>query len=96
MDVPLILINFSRLSNIKFEKTRFSFARKLRYGYQLRNLYRQALSVIVPTLAFESFGQVIVEAFLQQTPAIVRDLGECRKSLPTAVAGLCIIQMMNS
>ena len=26
-----ILINFKRLSNIKFEKTRFSFARKLRY-----------------------------------------------------------------
>ena len=46
-----------------------------RYGCQLRNLYRQALAVIVPTLAFESFGQVIVEAFKQQTPAIVRDLG---------------------
>ena len=54
-------------SNIRFMGSR--------YGSQLRNLYRQALAVIVPTLAFESFGQVIVEAFKQQTPAIVRNLG---------------------
>jgi glycosyltransferase involved in cell wall biosynthesis len=46
-----------------------------RFGRQLQDLYRQALAVIVPTLAFESFGQVIVEAFRQQTPAIVRDRG---------------------
>jgi glycosyltransferase involved in cell wall biosynthesis len=46
-----------------------------RYGRQLQDLYRQAQAVVVPTLTFESFGQVIIEAFRQKTPAIVRDLG---------------------
>lgn len=46
-----------------------------RFGRQLQQLYRQAVAVIVPTQAFESFGQVIIEAFIEQTPAIVRNLG---------------------
>ena len=46
-----------------------------RFGRQLKDLYRQAMAVVVPTLAFESFGQVIVEAFLHKIPAIVRNLG---------------------
>jgi glycosyltransferase involved in cell wall biosynthesis len=46
-----------------------------RFGRQLQDLYRQALAVVVPTLTLESFGQVLIEAFRQKTPAIVRDLG---------------------
>ena len=46
-----------------------------RFGRQLQQFYRQAVAVIVPTLNFEIFGQVIIEAFLKQTPAIVRNLG---------------------
>ncbi len=42
---------------------------------QLRQLYRQAVAVIVPSICFETFGQVIIEAFSQKTPAIVRNLG---------------------
>ena len=42
---------------------------------QLQVLYRRAVAVIVPSLCFEVFAQVIIEAFRQQTPAIVRNLG---------------------
>ena len=42
---------------------------------QLRRLYRQAVALIVPSICFETFGQVIIEAFSQKTPAIVRNLG---------------------
>ncbi len=41
----------------------------------LQALYRQAVALIVPSIFFEIFAQVIIEAFGQQTPAIVRDLG---------------------
>jgi glycosyltransferase involved in cell wall biosynthesis len=43
--------------------------------HQLRRLYRQAVAVIMPSICFETFGQVIIEAFSQKTPAIVRNLG---------------------
>jgi len=42
---------------------------------QLQTMFRQALAVIVPSISFEVFAQVIIEAFRQQTPAIVRNLG---------------------
>jgi len=42
---------------------------------QLRSLYRQAVAVIVPSLCYEIFPTVIMEAFKESTPTIVRDLG---------------------
>jgi glycosyltransferase involved in cell wall biosynthesis len=42
---------------------------------QLRVLYRQAVALIVPSICFESFSLVILEAFRSQTPVIVRNLG---------------------
>lgn len=42
---------------------------------QLQALYREAVAVIVPSLCFEGFPLVLIEAFREQTPAIVRDLG---------------------
>ena len=42
---------------------------------QLQALYRQAVAVIVPSLYYENFPLVIIEAFRQQTPVIVRNLG---------------------
>lgn len=42
---------------------------------QLRTLYRQAVALIVPSLCYEIFGTVIVEAFSEGTPAIVRGQG---------------------
>ncbi len=42
---------------------------------QLGNLYYHALSCVVPSITYETFGVIIVEAFARKTPAIVRDLG---------------------
>jgi glycosyltransferase involved in cell wall biosynthesis len=38
-------------------------------------LYYHALACLVPSLTFETFGIIIVEAFARKAPAIVRDLG---------------------
>jgi len=38
-------------------------------------LYFNATGVIVPSITFETFGIVIIEAFARKTPVIVRDLG---------------------
>jgi glycosyltransferase involved in cell wall biosynthesis len=42
---------------------------------QLQELYRQAAAVIVPSLCFEMFPLVIIEAFRQKTPVIARNRG---------------------
>ena len=42
---------------------------------QLHALYDKAVAVIVPSLCFESFPQVIIEAFSRQTPALVTNMG---------------------
>jgi len=44
-------------------------------GRQLQALYQKAVAVIVPSVCFEVFSLVIVEAFRQKTSAIVRGLG---------------------
>jgi len=44
-------------------------------GAQLRQLYQQAVAVIVPSIWYEVFGQVIIEAFALKTPVIVRNIG---------------------
>jgi glycosyltransferase involved in cell wall biosynthesis len=44
-------------------------------GWQLQALYQRAAAVIVPSICFEIFPLVIIEAFRQQTPVIVRNLG---------------------
>lgn len=41
----------------------------------LSALYRRAKAVIVPSICYETFGIVIIEAFSHKTPAIVNDLG---------------------
>ena len=42
---------------------------------QLRNLYRHAVALLVPSSCYEVFGIIIIESFLQRTPVIARDLG---------------------
>lgn len=51
---------------------------------QLIALYQKALSVIVPSICFETFGWVPLESFSQKTPAIVRNYG----ALPEVAATL--------
>jgi len=41
----------------------------------LRELYAGAVAVLVPSLAYETFGLIALEAFRQRTPVIGRDLG---------------------
>lgn len=42
---------------------------------KLREVYQQAIAVVVPSLCYETFGLVPLEAFSVSTPAIVNDLG---------------------
>jgi len=42
---------------------------------ELQPLYRDAVALVVPSLSYEVFALVILEAFLQRTPAIVRNIG---------------------
>jgi glycosyltransferase involved in cell wall biosynthesis len=42
---------------------------------ELGALYYHALACIVPSVTYETFGMITVEAFARKTPTIVRDLG---------------------
>lgn len=42
---------------------------------QLRELYRGAVAVMIPSLCYETFGLSAVEGFAQSTPAIARNFG---------------------
>ncbi|HWP48990.1 MAG TPA: glycosyltransferase family 4 protein [Candidatus Limnocylindrales bacterium] len=42
---------------------------------KLGELYVHALACIVPSITYETFGIIIIEAFARKTPVIVRDLG---------------------
>lgn len=42
---------------------------------QLQRLYRHALAVIVPSMCYEVFGIIILEAYRERTPVIVHRLG---------------------
>jgi glycosyltransferase involved in cell wall biosynthesis len=42
---------------------------------ELGALYRSARAVIVPSICYETFGIIIIEAFARRTPVIVNDLG---------------------
>ncbi len=48
---------------------------------RLRNLYREAIAVVVPSICLETFGIIIIEAFSMKTPVIVNNLG----ALPVVV-----------
>lgn len=50
---------------------------------QLQEFYRGAIAVLVPSLCYETFGLVPIEAFAVGTPVIVHDLG----ALPEVVQG---------
>ena len=42
---------------------------------ELGTLYFHALACIVPSITYETFGIIIIEAFARKTPVIARDLG---------------------
>ncbi len=55
---------------------------------ELRALYRGALGVVVPSLCYETFGIVILEAFREGTPVIARDLGPFTEIVQVSGGGL--------
>lgn len=50
--------------------------------HQLGTFYHHALACIVPSLTYETFGIIIIEAFARKTPVIARNLG----ALPEVVS----------
>jgi glycosyltransferase involved in cell wall biosynthesis len=64
-------------ATLRRQARRTSHIRFLGYrsGEPLQALYRGAVAVIVPSIWFDVFPTVIMEAFRQGTPAIVRDRG---------------------
>jgi glycosyltransferase involved in cell wall biosynthesis len=55
---------------------------------RLQGVYAGAVAVVVPSITFETFGQVVVEAFAARTPVIVRDLGALPELVRRSGGGL--------
>lgn len=55
---------------------------------ELITLYREATALVFPSLAPETFGLSIAEAFACGTPAIVRDAGGSRELIDTTGGGM--------
>jgi glycosyltransferase involved in cell wall biosynthesis len=56
-------------------------------GPKLEALYRHAIALIVPSICLEAFPLVILEAFKEQTPVIVRNLGGMPEPVETSGGG---------
>ena len=55
---------------------------------QLQPLYRNAIALVVPSICFENLPLVILEAFREQTPVIVRNLGGMPEPVKESGGGL--------
>lgn len=54
---------------------------------QLRALYRHAIALLVPSICYEVFGIIILEAYMQRTPVIVHDLGGLKEVVEESQGG---------
>lgn len=55
---------------------------------RLRALYRHAIALLVPSICYEVFGIIILEAYMQKTPVIVHDLGGLKEVVEESRGGL--------
>jgi glycosyltransferase involved in cell wall biosynthesis len=55
---------------------------------QLRGLYSEAVAVIVPSICYETFGIIVIEAFSMKTPVIVNRLGALPEVVQDSGGGL--------
>ncbi len=55
---------------------------------QLRDLYRHAIAVLVPSSGYEVLGLIVLEAHLQRTPVIAHDLGALTEVVEQSQGGL--------
>ena len=53
----------------------------------LRSLYRNALAVIVPSIVYEVFGFIVIEAFAMGTPVIANNLGALKELIEQSGGG---------
>ncbi len=51
-------------------------------------LYAHAVACIVPSLVYETFGIIVIEAFMRKTPVIARDLGALTEIVGGSGGGL--------
>jgi glycosyltransferase involved in cell wall biosynthesis len=56
-------------------------------GEELTRYYRHAVALIVPSLCFETFGIILLEAFRQSTPVLARALGPLPEIVDTSGGG---------
>ena len=54
---------------------------------ELSRYYRHAAALLVPSVCFETFGIIIIEAFRQGTPVVARRIGPFPEILDRAGAG---------
>jgi glycosyltransferase involved in cell wall biosynthesis len=54
----------------------------------LERLYRDAIALVVPSLCFETFGIILIEAFRQSTPVIARRIGPFPEIVERSGGGL--------
>ena len=54
----------------------------------LRRYYQHALALVVPSVCFETFGIILIEAFRQGTPVIARRIGPFPEIIDRAGGGL--------
>ena len=55
---------------------------------RLRDFYRHAVALLVPSSGYEALGLVILEAYLQRTPVIAHDLGALCEVVEQSQGGL--------
>jgi glycosyltransferase involved in cell wall biosynthesis len=55
---------------------------------RLRSLYRHAIALVVPSVCYEVFPMVILEAFAEGTPIVTRDLAGMAEMVREADGGL--------
>jgi len=54
---------------------------------RLRDLYRHAIAVLVPSAGYEVLGLIILEAYLHRTPVIAHDLGALKEVVEQSQGG---------
>ena len=59
-----------------------------RSSEQLRSLYAEALAVVVPSVCYETFGIILLEAFREGTPVLARRLGPFPEIVEQSQGGL--------
>jgi len=77
----------SRLEQLAAGCERIHFVRHLASA-QLKSFYARAIALLVPSLTYETFGQVVIEAYATRTPVIARDLGPLPEIVGQSGGGL--------